>query len=36
MNFNMKVIKEQTFQYIMMALAVIADIALIVNIIHHW
>jgi len=28
----MKVIKEQTFQYIMMALAVIADIALIVNI----
>ncbi len=32
----MKVLKEQTFQYIMMCLAVIADIALIVNIIHHW
>ena len=32
----MKQLKEQTFQYILMVLAVIADIALIVNIIHHW
>ena len=36
MNFKMKELKEQTFQYILMALAVIADIALIINIIHHW
>jgi preprotein translocase subunit SecE len=32
----MKQLKEQTFQYILMVLAFIADIALIVNIIHHW
>lgn len=32
----MKELKEQTFQYILMILAFVADIALIVNIIHHW
>jgi hypothetical protein len=28
--------KSEKFQFILMVLAVIADIALIVNIIHHW
>lgn len=28
--------KSEKFQFILMVLAVIADIALVVNIIHHW
>jgi hypothetical protein len=28
--------KSEKFQFILMVLAVIADIALIINIIHHW
>jgi hypothetical protein len=28
--------KSEKFQFILMVLAIIADIALIVNIIHHW
>ena len=28
--------KSEKFQLILMVLAVIADIALIINIIHHW
>lgn len=29
-------IKQETFQIVLMILAVVADIALIVNIVHHW
>ena len=29
-------VKQETFQLILMILAFIADIALIVNIVHHW
>jgi hypothetical protein len=28
--------KSEKFQFILMVLAIIADIALIINIIHHW
>jgi len=28
--------KSEKFQFVLMILAIIADIALIVNIIHHW
>ena len=29
-------IKDHTLNYIIMILAIIADIALIINIVHHW
>ena len=29
-------VKQETFQFVLMILAFIADIALIVNIVHHW
>jgi hypothetical protein len=29
-------LKEKTIQYIIMVLAIIADIFLIANVIHHW
>jgi len=28
--------KSEKFQFVLMILAIIADIALIINIIHHW
>ena len=28
--------KSERFQFILMILAIIADIALIINIVHHW
>lgn len=28
--------KGERFQFILMILAIIADVALIINIIHHW